>query len=219
MSRCRATTLKAPGEAINAYRKALLLRAARPAHERKPPEKPELRVCDRLLVLQHHDPANDPKALYTDHALWNQVYGAPLAASAAAHTNDPNPNRRIRVGYVSTYLNSKPVGRFLSGLFANHDHQHFEICCYSDTSQPDAMTTRLRAGCEIWRDTSNLNDEQLAQLVRDDRVDILIDLGMHAIDNRLMVFAQAGAGPNHLSGVLQHDRASGHRLPPERQCV
>jgi len=185
--------LRRPSEAIAAYRKALLLRAALPLHERRPPEKPELRICDILLTLAHHDPTNDAKSLYTDHALWNQVYGSPLTALAAAHINDPDPDRRIRIGYVSTYLNSKPVGRFLSGLFANHDHQHFEICCYSDTRQPDAMTTRLRAFSDLWRDTSSLSDEQLAQLIRDDRVDILIDLGMHSLDHRLMVFARKPA--------------------------
>jgi protein O-GlcNAc transferase len=181
------------GDAVKAYRRAISIRAGSAAATRIAPGELELVASDNLLVLLHLDPANDAKAIFDDHALWNRLYGAPLAASALRHDNDSTPDRRLKVGYVSAYLSSRPVGRFLSGLFANHDHGQFEVFCYSDLLEPDATTQRLRGWSDVWRDTANLSHEQLAQLIRDDRIDLLIDLGMHTKGNRMPAFAHEPA--------------------------
>jgi predicted O-linked N-acetylglucosamine transferase (SPINDLY family) len=153
----------------------------------------DLRVSDNLLVLLHLDPANDAQAIFEQHALWNRNFARTFAPSSANFPNDLNPDRRLRIGYVSAYLNSHPVGRFLTPLLANHDHRQFEIVCYSDTIEPDATTDRLSACADQWRDTRGKTDEHLAQLVRADRIDILVDLGMHTKANRIFVFARKPA--------------------------
>jgi protein O-GlcNAc transferase len=180
-------------EAVVAYRKAMSNRASTSESERCAPTDWELHACDNLLALLHHDPANDAKAIFEDHNLWNRLYAAPFAASVQRHDNESSPDRRLKVGYSSAYLDSRPVGRFMSGLLANHDHGEFEVSCYSDVRNPDGMTARLRAYCDVWRDTASLSSEQLADLIRRDRIDILVDLGMHTRDNRVLVFARRPA--------------------------
>jgi protein O-GlcNAc transferase len=150
-------------------------------------------VSGNLLVALHLDPASTPQSLHLEHAEWNQRFARPLAAEIQPHPNPPDANRRIRVGFVSAYLHSRPVGRFLTPLFENHDGDAFDIVCYSDLRHGDATTATLRARCELWRDTETLDDAQLAGQVREDGIDILIDLGMHTRGNRLLTFARKPA--------------------------
>jgi protein O-GlcNAc transferase len=153
----------------------------------------DLRVSDNLLVLLHLDPANDAQAIFAQHAQWNRNFARAFAPANANFPNDPNPGRKLRIGYVSAYLNGHPVGRFLTPLLTNHDHQQFEIFCYSDTQRPDATTDRLKECVDQWRDARGVNDEQLSHFIRQDRIDILVDLGMHTRGNRIFVFARKPA--------------------------
>jgi predicted O-linked N-acetylglucosamine transferase (SPINDLY family) len=106
------------------------------------------------------------------------------------HPNDRSTDRRLRVGYVSPDFRSHVVGRNLLPLFQEHDHQRFEILCYADTRRPDELTNRFRGYADAWRDTAGLTDGQLAERIREDRVDILVDLTVHMAHNRLLVFAR-----------------------------
>jgi predicted O-linked N-acetylglucosamine transferase (SPINDLY family) len=74
-----------------------------------------------------------------------------------------------------------------------HDRGEFEIFCYSDVRGGDACTERFRAGADGWRDIAGQSDQQVAQQVRDDRIDILVDLAGHIGGNRLLVFARRAA--------------------------
>ena len=99
------------------------------------------------------------------------------------------------------YLNSEegaricehPVGRFLLPLLAAHEHKNVEVFCYGDVRNPDPTTARLRAHADVWRDTAGVGDGQLAGTIRDDRIDILVDLTMHMASNRLPLFARKPA--------------------------
>ena len=78
-------------------------------------------------------------------------------------------------------------------LLESHDHGSFEIFCYASVHIPDAITGRCRAHADVWRDVLGLSDEQLADTIRHDRIDILVDLTMHMANNRLLVFARKPA--------------------------
>ena len=78
-------------------------------------------------------------------------------------------------------------------LFSCHDHENFEIVCYADVVRPDGVTQRLRTYADAWRSIVGLNDEQVAEEIRRDRIDILVDLTMHMDRNRLLVFARKPA--------------------------
>ena len=81
----------------------------------------------------------------------------------------------------------------LTPLLSAHDHEYFEIYCYADVARPDEITARLRPLADVWRSIAGLSDAQVARLVRQDGIDILVDLSMHMAGNRLLVFARKPA--------------------------
>jgi predicted O-linked N-acetylglucosamine transferase (SPINDLY family) len=111
-----------------------------------------------------------------------------------SHGNSRDPERRLRIGYISPDFrhHATAVGGTFS-LLANHDHREFEVYCYSGVLHPDAVTERLRGHADAWRETAGLSHQRLADLVREDRIDILVDLTMHMAGSRLPVFARKPA--------------------------
>ena len=146
-----------------------------------------------LILTSLYQPNCDEAARRKELELWEQMHGAPLKALALPHSNSPDSQRRIRIGYVSPDFYSHVVCHFLTPLLEAHDHAGFEIFCYASVKRPDALTERMKATADIWRDVQGMSDEALFQLIRDDAIDILVDLTMHASDNRLPVFARKPA--------------------------
>ena len=99
----------------------------------------------------------------------------------------------LRIGYVSSEFRDHADSFFTVPLLSNHDHGGFEIFCYAEVARPDALTDRLRGYADVWRNIAGLSDPQVADLVRSDRIDILVDLKLHTADNRLLVFARKPA--------------------------
>jgi predicted O-linked N-acetylglucosamine transferase (SPINDLY family) len=99
----------------------------------------------------------------------------------------------LRIGYVSGDFGLHPVGHFLAPILAHHDTSAFEIVCYASRRLDDAMTARLRARADHWRDLVGLDDDEAAALIARDRIDLLIDLSGHTEHNRLGVFARRPA--------------------------
>jgi predicted O-linked N-acetylglucosamine transferase (SPINDLY family) len=99
----------------------------------------------------------------------------------------------LRIGYVSPDFRDHAVARNLAPLFDNHDHQNFEIFCYANVPRPDFMTDRIRQGADGWRSIVGKTPDEIARQVRDDRIDILVDLALHTANNSLLVFAQKAA--------------------------
>jgi predicted O-linked N-acetylglucosamine transferase (SPINDLY family) len=155
------------------------------------PQSPDAASNQAYTLLFH--PQYDARRIYDAHRRWNDRYAAPLAASVRPHANDRSPNRRLRVGYVSPDFCNHVVGRNLLPLFAHHDRQAFDVVCYAGVAQPDHVTERLQAGANTWRNVCGLSDESLAEHIRQDRIDILVDLSLHMAGNRLLVFARKPA--------------------------
>ena len=111
------------------------------------------------------------------------------------------------------------MGRFLLPLMARHDHERFEIFAYAQVAVPDALTRQFQSHADHWRSLAGLSDERAATLIRDDSIDILVDLSMHMADNRLLLFARKpAAGAGDLSGVRFHHRLVRDGLSPERSA-
>ena len=106
---------------------------------------------------------------------------------------DGVPPRRLRLGYVSPDFVHHAVSYFFEPVLTARDPAAFEVFCYSDAPVADAVTQRLRAASDGWRDIAGLSDERVAELVRADRIDILVDLAGHTARNRLLVFARKPA--------------------------
>jgi predicted O-linked N-acetylglucosamine transferase (SPINDLY family) len=140
-----------------------------------------------LLLALPYIPDLEPSGSFAIHR------GFGKAASRSAHplpqAEDRNPDRRIRVGWLSSDFYGHPVGRNLELIFAHHDRAAFETFCYADVKTPDVMTERLRRRADLWRSISGLSDAAVAKLICADRVDIMIYLAGRFDQNRPQVAA------------------------------
>ncbi|CAA7623929.1 tetratricopeptide repeat protein [Magnetospirillum sp. SS-4] len=112
----------------------------------------------------------------------------PLAARLRPHANERDPDRPLRIGYVSPYFRNSPAGNFLKPLFAHTDRDRFRIVSYSHGPGRDDMTEEFRRLSDEWRDAAAMDDPTLAERIRADGVDILVDCGGHMADNRIALF-------------------------------
>jgi protein O-GlcNAc transferase len=107
---------------------------------------------------------------------------------------DKSPEkRRLRIGYVSGDFKYHPVGLFMLPVLERHDRAGFEVYAYATNNRPDAFTARLAAAADHWRDAAALSDQDLAQAIARDRIDLLVDLAGHSGICRLGVFARQPA--------------------------
>lgn len=124
---------------------------------------------------------------------WGTRFAAPFERSPAPSAHDLSPDRRLKVGYVSGDFREHCQSLFTLPLLEHHDRREVEVVCYSSVERRDAWTRRLESSADVWRDTRTLDDARLAELVREDRIDILVDLNMHMAHGRPLVFARKPA--------------------------
>lgn len=170
-------------EAIAAYRQVIAL------------DPTNARSHSNLLNALHFHPDYSAAHIHAETTRWHQQHALPLQPLIPSHTNDPSPHRRLRIGYVSPDFRDHVIGRNLLPIIIQHQAQHFEIFCYSQTPAPseDALTEKFRLAAPQWRNLSSLTDSQAAELIRHDQIDILVDLTLHLAQNRLLLFARKPA--------------------------
>ena len=154
---------------------------------------PDNAVAHSNLVYALVFQAEDAQPVIDECKRWSARHEAPYRANRLSHNNDRTPARRLRIGYVSADFRGHCQALFLIPLLSQHDHARFEIFCYSSVWRPDNVTRRIAAYADVWRDVRKLDDEQLAQLIREDGIDILVDLTMHMADGRPLLFARKPA--------------------------
>jgi len=146
-----------------------------------------------LLFTMQHAPSVRPDELFAEFRRWSEVHETPLFALHKPHANAPQPDRRLRIGYVSGDFARHAVSNFIAPVLQQHDRAGFEIHCYSNRAQADDRTAELRGLSDHWHDIFTLDDEALAAQVRADGMDILVDLSGHTHGNRMGVFARKPA--------------------------
>lgn len=124
---------------------------------------------------------------------WAERHARPLEASGPAHGNARDPERRLRVGYVSADFRKHSASFLFGPVIQAHDSPGFEVVCYSGGAEEDEVTARLRGRADVWRPTLGIADAAFAELVRQDQVDILVDLSGHSAGSRLRAFARKPA--------------------------
>lgn len=168
-------------EAIRCFRKALEIA---PQNEG---------VHSSLIMTMLYHPAVTEGEIREELRRFNELHAAALMPAG-----DKVPRRRegvgrLRIGYVSPDFRDHAVGWNLLPLFENHDRSAFEIICYSSCRRPDALTERFRKCAEVFRTVGGMPDEPLADIIRRDQIDILVDLSVHTQDCRLLLFARKPA--------------------------
>jgi protein O-GlcNAc transferase len=200
--------------AMDCYQRALQLR-------------PDLAgVHSNFLLTLHYQPGVTLRELSEAHAEYERRHAAPLRATWRPHENTREPERRLRLGFVSPDLRRHATSNFVISFLENLDHGQAEAICYNDWPTPDAVTARFRAASAEWRDVFGWADDRLAEQIRRDRIDVLFDLAGHTAHNRLLVFARKRApiqvtwcGYSDTTGLRAIDYILADRLliPPEAE--
>lgn len=132
----------------------------------------------------------DEKEVYEAHRAFDRRFVVPLAARIPRPPRSPSADGRLRLAYLSRDLRRHSVRYFLLPILAHHDHAAFEISCYFDAESSDDVSELFRGHADRWIPCHGWSDEALAERIRQDGIDILIDLGGHTANNRLLVFAR-----------------------------
>lgn len=180
--------------------------------------KPTPDIHSTILFLQQKL-ETDPEALFAAHLEFGRLYGGHPHLKPFKNTLEPG--RKLRIGYMSGDLREHSVSFFIEPILAHHDHEHFEIHAFSN-GKADAVTTRLKPHFDHWHDVRRLDDKALFRLVRERRIDVLVDLAGHTNLNRLPVFGMRAApvqvswfGYMATTGLAEMD----YRLTDTHLCV
>jgi protein O-GlcNAc transferase len=166
-------------EALEAFRKALSIDPDLPA------------ANTSLLFCLNYDPNQRSDTVFSEHGRWGETYTG--FAQYKNYPNSRNPDRKIKVGYVSPDFRRHSVAHFLEGILASHDANDVDVYCYAQVPSPDDVTERFKRLAAHWRDSYGISDSKLCEQIREDRIDILVDLAGHTAGNRLPVFARKPA--------------------------
>jgi protein O-GlcNAc transferase len=150
------------------------------------------RAYSSFLFHLNNSDRISPETLFEAHRAWDEWFGPPTP-QPAAHANESSLGKRLKVGYVSPDFCEHSIVYFLEPLMRNLDRGKIEIFCYSDVMVPDASTEKLRQLADHWVASVGMSDDALVERIRNDRIDILIDLAGHTRKNRLAVFARKPA--------------------------
>jgi len=169
-------------EAEASYRQALVI-------------KPDYaRAHSNLLYCLSQSEAVDAQALFSEHRRFAEQFEAPLRASWPQHPHSRSPERCLQVGFVSGDLRTHPVAFFIEPVLAHlSGYPQLSLHAYYNQIVEDGVTQRLRGYLPHWHPIASLSDDALAQKIRADGIDILIDLSGHTAEHRLLAFARKPA--------------------------
>jgi predicted O-linked N-acetylglucosamine transferase (SPINDLY family) len=168
-------------EAESAYRRALALDAGLPeAHS-------------SLIFALDLQATTTVKEAQEERRRWSLQHAQRYALTAGLHQNGPDPDRKLRVGYVSADFRRHSAYYTIAPVIRRHDKTRFEVFCYSGVKREDDATQQVRQAVHGWRSTLGVSDDALAEQVRQDGIDILVDLSGHMAGQRLLAFARKPA--------------------------
>ena len=147
-----------------------------------------------LLLLQQYLPDRPPEQVKQLHAAWGaRVLKKVPKKERGGYQVTPDPDRVLRVGYISPDFCDHQVADFVEPILSRHDPGKVSVICYANVPEEDAVTERFRACASLWRDVSRSTDREVAEMVRADRIDILVDLAGHTRGSRLTALAHRPA--------------------------
>jgi predicted O-linked N-acetylglucosamine transferase (SPINDLY family) len=146
------------------------------------------RAADSRAFLANFNPSFDAARILEICRDWSRRFEPP-AAKIAPHKNSSDPNRQLKIGYVSAAFHDHAEAFFVLPLLEAHDREHFEIHCFSNGAKDDAITSRHRRAVDRWHPIRGMDDHHAVALIRKERIDVLVDLTMHMADSRLRLFA------------------------------
>ncbi len=168
-------------EAVDAYRRAVEICPH------------DLISHSNLAYAAHFHPHYGAAAILRENRRWDAAHAAALRREWHPHTNDRDPERRLRIGYIGADFRDHCQSLFTIPLFSHHDRERYEILCYANVPSPDDVTRRIMQYADAWRVTTGRSDQDIADEIRADGIDILVDLTMHMSNGRPLVLARKPA--------------------------
>ncbi|MBC3934907.1 tetratricopeptide repeat protein [Undibacterium rugosum] len=175
-----------PDKALDAYMQALALEA-------DPQSKFSRKIYSSLLFVLNYHPDLPAEVIYGGYEEFEQRFGAPFRNEWKPFSNQRDPGKKLKVGIVSQAFYNQVCRYFLLPMMEHLDRGNIEVFAYSDPPMEDVVTEKYKACTDYWRVTNHMSDAELATQIRNDGIDILIDIGGHSTDNRLGVFARKPA--------------------------
>lgn len=153
----------------------------------------DLATHSNLLFALNYLPGLGSDALFEEYRAWEGLHARPLYAQARPAANDRDPERPLRIGYLSADFRSNPIAHNVIGLIERRDRAMFQAFCYGEVARPDEVTRRYQAASDGYRSTVGVGDEEVAAMIRADRIDVLFCMAGHTAGNRLLVCARKPA--------------------------
>jgi len=153
-------------------------------------------TCDRIhtgLIFALDLQEGQAEAAWDARMAWNASIRERTTSLRLPHTNNRDRHRPLRIGYVSADFRQHSAGLLALPVLRSHDRTQVRVYCYSGVTRPDYLTERFKAYADVWHDTARMSDDDLDALIRQDEIDVLMDLSGHTEGNRLPVFAREPA--------------------------
>ncbi|MHB8474378.1 MAG: O-linked N-acetylglucosamine transferase, SPINDLY family protein, partial [Gammaproteobacteria bacterium] len=146
-----------------------------------------------LLLALNYGFEGTPEAIYAEHLNFFRQHVTSLAQTVQPHRNDRASDRPLKIGYLSGDFRSHAVAHFIEPVLKRHDKRRCEVFCYYNHSTIDAVTRRLQSYTDHWRSVAGVPDEDVARQIREDGIDILVDLSGHTSNNRMLLLVRKPA--------------------------
>lgn len=167
--------------AIVAYKKALSINPG------------FVQAHSNLLYTLHFSDSMLPIDIFREHQAWEAAHTRSFTKVQRDLNGDKDSERKLNIGYVSPDFRTHSVAFFLEDVLAHHNRKQVRVFCYSSTGKPDDFTHRFRELADVWRDIANISDDEAAQIIKKDKIDILVDLAGHTRNSRILIFARKPA--------------------------
>jgi protein O-GlcNAc transferase len=149
----------------------------------------QMAMASNVLFEMNYLPGFSREDVYRHHLDWAAKYEAPLTRRAQFEIRNRDPERKLKVGYVSADFCAHPVGFLLRDVVRRHDRTRFELHCFSTGVKKDQTTAEIAAAVDSWADVVFENPEELSRRMREADIDVLVDLSGHTGNHRLLTFA------------------------------
>jgi len=150
------------------------------------------KIHSTFIYHLHLQPELDQQIIFNAHKEWGQKH-APMSLANLPHSNIPNPQRKLRIGYISPDFRKHSIAFMVEMLLKEHNRDIVELYGYGNVEQPDDITRELQKMFNCYHNIYGSGDDTVANMIRVDKIDILVDLAGHTLNHRLLVLARKPA--------------------------
>jgi predicted O-linked N-acetylglucosamine transferase (SPINDLY family) len=141
-----------------------------------------------LLMVLNYDPHTSPRQIFAEHCQWGSLKRMFAPPARTGHRTSRDPERPLKIGYLSPDFRKHAVARFFEPILRHHDRREFAVHLYAEIPKMDEVSERFRSLAQGWHRTGLVPTDQVVELIERDGIDMLVDLAGHTAHNRLDVF-------------------------------